>query len=148
MPKTKMIDGKRIAIRHGADEHAHCCRGFVMSRTYGELKESHQNYLNTNKKTIRNIDKVWPMLKPLGWFDGYMNLDDTSDKIVFKRHYRYNCKHLHEKTGKCLIYENRPDVCKNYGSGLAVELISHDLCEHSNCASSHCEFHKDFKNEN
>jgi Fe-S-cluster containining protein len=77
----------------------HCCRRFCLPAPYKDFEEEFAfKMLGGNPSKWAEVEKVFPMLIPLGVEDGAE---------------RFTCKHL-LPNGDCGDYENRPRMCRDY----------------------------------
>lgn len=97
----------------------HCCKAFRLSLPVEQLWQS------------RNAERqfVADMVVPLGRFASGERLPDGEDARESGDY--FTCRHFDEETGDCLVYNVRPQMCRDLG--VTVQ------CNKKGCTLRECE---------
>lgn len=82
-----------------------CCADFTLSHDYPTLVDELARGV-VDDHDIKQREVVVPMLIPL---------PDQGDGM-----YHYTCRHWDTVTGECGIYQDRPEICREYGGNCQV----------------------------
>lgn len=77
-----------------------CCEKLFFPRTPEEIYESYNKWIMTGKSDIDDIDKIGPMLRIV---------QEDGDLGAW-----YTCIHYDNNTKMCMIYDKRPQMCRDY----------------------------------
>lgn len=112
----------------------HCCRAFTIGDklTYAELKVKYEKSVNGESK-LPALEEIFPYLIDLG-----MKTHNPGGEKIDQPTQYFTCRNL-SADGNCEIYEQRPQICRNY-----PELTTPDgQCEFPGCTrQSECENEK------
>lgn len=82
-----------------------CCERFFLPAKMNEIWKHYEDFILTGVMKWEDLDKIAPMVIPL---------DDEGLEGESEKGYWYTCKHWDQETRLCKIYEQRPQMCRNY----------------------------------
>lgn len=96
--------GKKYIREGQCNGCGHCCKNISVKHGKNIIKDLKQFEILQRKMPLYRMFKV---------------LEVAEDSVIFQ------CIYLDEDTGKCLDYENRPPICRNYPHEVLFKIGGH-----------------------
>jgi len=80
---------------------------------------------NSGYKTHYNIDEIAKIADMVIFKRADKTCNGNPNRKIDHVLYHYTCKHFDQKSGNCMNYENRPDMCRVYPNG--------GVCKYKGC---------------